>query len=640
MRQVRALTGFDRAMVLRFDQGWNGTVVAEDRSEELPSYRGLRFPASDISAQARELYRLNRLRLIPDADYVPLPIRPEAGSLTGRPADLGLSVLRSVSPVHLEYMRNMRTGASMSVSVLREGRLWGLISCHSRTAHHVPPSTRAACDLLGQIFALQIAAQEQVEQARHRVELQSVQSRLLGRMATEANFLGGLLADPEELLRLAGAQGAAVVFGDRCESVGTAPAPAHLREIAGWLRGAGKEVFATDTLAARMPRAERFKDSASGLLAISISKLHAGYVMWFHPEVVETVSWGGDPQKPAEADGLRLHPRQSFEVWKEMVRDRALPWRQGEIDTAGELRNAIVGIVLRKAEELAVLAQELGRSNRELEAFSYSVSHDLRAPFRHIVGFAELLRETGPEPLSGERLCCLDIITEAAYSAGRLVDGLLSYSQMGRAAILTVPVDMNRLVEEVRRVLLPERATGRSNGCRGPSSRSGRPGHAPAGVAEPPFQCHQVHAHGLPRPDRGRRRDGAGGDRVQRQPQRRRLRHGLCGQAFRRLPAAPPRRRVGGHRHRPSQCPSDRRASRGPRQGRRARARPSVSRCRARPPEGAEHGQPEADPPGRGQPQRPEAVAGRPAQEPARQRDRGRPQRGRGARLPVRAGGA
>jgi light-regulated signal transduction histidine kinase (bacteriophytochrome) len=458
VHQVREITGFDRVMAYRFDAAWNGTVVAEDRSGELPSYLDLRFPASDIPAQARELYRLNRLRLIPDAGYEAVPLRPPLDPRTGRPTDLGFAALRSVSPVHLEYMRNMGTGSSMSISVLRNGELWGLISCHSRGPHHVPPAARAACDLLGQIFALRIAAQEQLREAQDRVELQSVQSRLLAQMAAEENFVDGLLSDPDALLHLAGAGGAAVLLEDRCETVGQAPDPEDIRAIADWLARTGQKVVATDALPAAMPGAARFKACASGLLAISISQLHSGWVLWFRPEVVETVNWGGDPAKPATPapDGLRLHPRRSFEIWKETVRDRSLPWRASEIDTASDLRNAIVGIVLRKAEELADLAQELTRSNKELEAFSYSVSHDLRAPFRHIVGFAELLREAGPEPLGSERLRYLDIITEAAHGAGRLVDDLLSYSQMGRAAILSVNVDMNRLVAEVRRLLAPD----------------------------------------------------------------------------------------------------------------------------------------------------------------------------------------
>ncbi|MFL4990013.1 MAG: GAF domain-containing protein, partial [Microvirga sp.] len=125
-QDIRRMTGFDRVLIYRFDDAWNGTVIAEDRNEVLPSYLDLRFPASDIPAQARELYRRNRLRIIPDANYAPVPIQ----SRDPAPLDLSDSVLRSVSPVHLEYMRNMGTLASMSISILRDGELWGLISCH------------------------------------------------------------------------------------------------------------------------------------------------------------------------------------------------------------------------------------------------------------------------------------------------------------------------------------------------------------------------------------------------------------------------------------------------------------------------------------------------------------------------------
>jgi light-regulated signal transduction histidine kinase (bacteriophytochrome) len=184
--------------------------------------------------------------------------------------------------------------------------------------------------------------------------------------------------------------------------------------------------------------------------------MHASYILWFRPEVVRTVRWGGDPLKPAtqgEDGSLRLHPRRSFEIWKETLRGRALPWRPAEVDTAKEMRNAVVGIVLRRAEELASLTEELQRSNKELEAFSYSVSHDLRAPFRHIVGYSELLRKLEGAKLSERGRRYVDTIIESAYTAGTLVDNLLSFSQMGRSALKPRLVDMNALVAEVRQKL-------------------------------------------------------------------------------------------------------------------------------------------------------------------------------------------
>lgn len=458
--QVRRLTGFDRVMIYRFDEQWNGTVVAEDRNDRLPSYLDLRFPASDIPAQARELYRLNRLRLIPDADYQPVPIFPAANPQTGRSIDLSFSILRSVSPVHIEYMKNMGTPASMSISIVADGALWGLISCHNASPLRVPAHVRTACDFLGQVVAMQISAKSRSLDAAQRVERQAIQTKLLSFMAAEELFIHGLTKHPDELLGLADAEGAAVVFDGSYETLGNAPDETKVRQIVDWLSRTQShdDVFYTACLAAEMPGAEAFADTASGLLAVSISQLHPSYVLWFRPEVVQTVNWGGDPRKPVsqEPEGLRLHPRKSFEMWKETVRLTSLAWTPIQIDTASTLRNAIVGIVMRKAEELAQLTEELTRSNKELEAFSYSVSHDLRAPFRHIVGYAELLKEDESVQLHDRGRRYLDTIIESAFSAGKLVDDLLGFSQMGRSTLMPIKIDMNRLVDEVGRMLRPE----------------------------------------------------------------------------------------------------------------------------------------------------------------------------------------
>jgi light-regulated signal transduction histidine kinase (bacteriophytochrome) len=453
-QDIRRMTGFDRVLIYRFD-AWNGTVIAEDRNEVLPSYLDLRFPASDIPAQARELYRRNRLRIIPDANYTPVPIQ----SRDPAPLDLSDSVLRSVSPVHLEYMRNMGTLASMSISILRDGRLWGLISCHNREPKRVSLQVRNACDFLTQIFALQLEARENTTLAENRMRLGAVQTRLLAHMAAEEHFIAGLVNHADDLMMLAGAQGAAVLTQDHCWRMGQTPDKDQVRALVDWLSQSHQEdVFATDNLAEVYPAAAAYADRASGLLSISVSKVHASYVLWFRPEVVQTVKWGGNPQKPVqeEAGSLRLHPRRSFEIWKETVRNRSLAWDRSEVEAVKELRNAIVGIVLRRAEELASLSEELRRSNKELEAFSYSVSHDLRAPFRHIVGYSELLKKQESSELSEKGKRYVDTIIEAAYTAGTLVDNLLRFSHMGRTALKPRSVDVAALVNEIRQKLAVE----------------------------------------------------------------------------------------------------------------------------------------------------------------------------------------
>ncbi len=455
-QDIRHVTGFDRALVYRFDRDWHGTVLAEDSNGVLPSYLDLRFPASDIPAQARELYRRNRLRIIPDAGYVPVPIRPTT-TPEGEPLDLSQSVLRSVSPVHVEYMRNMGTMASMSVSILVDGALWGLVSCHNRDPRRVPLQARNACDVLTQIFALQLSAKVRGEQAEQRLALGAVQARLLGYMAEEESFVDGLLNHPGDVLALVNASGAAVVTADGCRLLGSTPPEREIRALYDWLstRGDADDVFATDALAEGFPSAEAIADRASGVLAISVSKKYASYVLWFRPEVVRTVKWGGNPVKAAQPDPGggpdRLHPRKSFETWKETVKGRSLPWSVPEVEAAKDLRASVLGIVLRRAEELAAMSEELQRSNKELEAFSYSVSHDLRAPFRHIVGYSNLLKTREGPNLSEKGRHYVETIIEAAFSAGTLVDNLLTFSQMGRHALNKVSGGLNALVEEVRR---------------------------------------------------------------------------------------------------------------------------------------------------------------------------------------------
>ena len=451
--EVRRITGFDRVMIYRFDEDWNGTVIAEDRNEQLPSYLDLRFPASDIPAQARELYRLNRLRLIADANYTPVPIEPAAPA----PIDLTYSLLRSVSPIHIEYMKNMRTLSSMSISVIREGRLWGLISCHHSQPRHVDFELRTACDLIGQFLSIQLSARERASEYERRLELRAVNAQLLARMAREDTFIHGLTRDPWLTMKLANAAGAAVLVEGTVSTMGDTPTDDEIRALADWIgEHVRDDVWWSDALHEVLPGASAYARVASGALAISLSKLHNSYLLWFRPEVIKTVKWGGDPRKPVEPVAGRLSPRKSFELWAETVRGRSQPWSASEIEAVTELRNSIVGIVLRKAEELAEVSGELERSNKELEAFSYSVSHDLRAPFRHIVGYAELLSQVESGTLSETGQRYVATIIESARFAGSLVDNLLMFSQIGRSHLNRVPVDMATLLRDVQKGLQPE----------------------------------------------------------------------------------------------------------------------------------------------------------------------------------------
>lgn len=451
---IRAITGFDRALVYQFDESWTGTVVAEDGNGVLPSYLDLRFPESDIPAQARELYRRNRVRLIADCDYTPIPVVAAADTPAPDAIDLGQAVLRSVSPVHLQYMRNMGTRASMSVSLLHEGQLWGLVSCHSQDSRRVPYHVRTACEFMGQILSLQIALKQRTRAVEERVVRRAILVKLLARMAGDEEFMAALRQDPASLLALTHADGAAIVHRNACMLVGQCPPRESVVALAHWLANEhpGAELFSSEHLARDWAGGADLADVASGVLAVPISQLHDSYLMWFRPEVVRTVRWGGDPRKQVGPDDV-LSPRSSFQAWRQTVHQQSLPWSEADREAAHEMRTAIVDIVLRKAEEMAELNEQLVRSNKELEAFSYSVSHDLRAPFRHIVGYSELLGSSAGDRLNKTEQRFLDTIVESAKSAGTLVDDLLSFSQMGRSVLGRIRMNMGVLADDVRQSL-------------------------------------------------------------------------------------------------------------------------------------------------------------------------------------------
>jgi light-regulated signal transduction histidine kinase (bacteriophytochrome) len=384
-----------------------------------------------------------------------VPLEPVINPDTHQPLDMSYCLLRSVSPMHTQYMKNMGTAASMSISIIRGGELWGLIICHNAAPATVPAEVRMACDFLGQILSLQIAAREHAADFECRIRTKSMQTALLSFMAAEDDYLSALAKHPDDLMQLTNARGVALATHAQVTLLGLTPSEPQVRRIMRWLESEVQQtVYATDALGLEMEDGAELTSTAAGMLAVSLSRVRPCYLLWFRPEVVQTVAWGGDPRKPVEEGKAdQLSPRSSFELWKETVRDHAEPWQAVEIEAAEDLRSAVVNIVLHNAEEKAELTAELEITNRELESFSYSVSHDLRAPFRHITGFSELLMELEHERLSETGKRYLNAIVESAQYAGLLVDHLLAFSRMNREALTLLPLDMNMLVAKVQREL-------------------------------------------------------------------------------------------------------------------------------------------------------------------------------------------
>ena len=459
VRELKRLTGFGRCLAYRFDAEGHGEVLAEAMDEGYERYAGHRFPASDVPAQARALYCLNFIRLIPDSDYVPVPLESSDAALAPTAIDLSLAGLRSVSPVHLEYMRNMGTRASMSVSIVVRGRLWGLVSCHDRDTRFLSFPTRAACEHLGRLLSVQVEAADERAEGEQRHELRELTLQIIAQRADLDASLLGLVNEPVPLLRLGRAAGVAVVLNEVCRSFGEVPPAPEILALAEWLRHRGDQVFQSDRLHELWPAAAAWGDVGAGVMAITISQVHRHVILWFRTAVVQTITWAGRPYKEVRSEG-RIQPRSSFASWKEELQGRSLPWTSAEAGAVMELRQSLIGIVLRRAEELNEVAAELGRVNKELEAFSYTVSHDLRAPMRHIAGYVDLVLDIEGAKLGDKSQRYLQHVKDASAYSARLVDALLDFSRMGRTAIKPGAVDMAALSNEIARELTrfePER---------------------------------------------------------------------------------------------------------------------------------------------------------------------------------------
>ena len=365
---MRSATGFDRAMVYRFLPDGSGVVTAEDATDGLESFLGLHYPASDIPKQARELYRRNWLRAIPNIDYVAAPLRPAINRRTGQPIDMSHCDLRSVSPIHLEYLRNMGVCASLSASIVCEDELWGMLVLHHYSPRYVAADVRVACETFAQILSLHVEAKLLAQNSVLRAEARSVREELVGRL-TGATDIGSVLASVD-LLDYLGATGAVVHLDRQLHFVGETPAAADILLLLDWLNGINRPLFETSHLSSVYDPATAFAPIASGLLAVGLSREPRDYVLWFRPEMASTVRWAGDPSKPTKVDrhGARLTPRGSFAEWREVTRMRATPWSAVDLEAAEALRVVFLESVLKSVdlarreaafEETRAMAEEL-----------------------------------------------------------------------------------------------------------------------------------------------------------------------------------------------------------------------------------------------------------------------------------------
>ncbi len=351
IRELKRISGFDRIMIYQFDEDWNGRVIAETLEEGMEPYLGLVFPASDVPRQARDLYLKNPYRQIPDSEYVPVKLYPLLNPLTDAFIDLSDCNLRSVAAVHIEYLKNMNVQASMSTRVLKDGKLWGLISCHHRTAKFLSYELCSVFELLSGVISTKISQLQIASEFRVGTDLQAIQSRLVEQLYLEEDLVEGLLRNETTLMDLFQAQGVMIAYNRSLQSAGVVPTVDEAQNLIMWLQGNTVEkVFYTSDILSVYDN-EHLSNNIAGFLAIPIHPERGEYILAFRTEVVREIKWGGNPDDAIrfEQDKKSYHPRNSFQMWQQTVKDTSMPWHTREVQIAESFRNMLLEYLVRKA---------------------------------------------------------------------------------------------------------------------------------------------------------------------------------------------------------------------------------------------------------------------------------------------------
>jgi len=453
VKEVKGIIGYERVMIYKFDKDYNGAIIAEHKEEHLESFWGLNYPSTDIPKQARELFLTNRVRTIADVNDNVSMIQPPLHPVTQQPLNVGSSAARGVSPIHLEYLRNMGVRASLSVAIVEHGKLWGLIACHHYSEKKaLSYRTRTLLKFMGQIFSGHLALFRANEFRENLLMKNKVHAQIFTQLDEHKDLIHGLTKEKFTILDYIKSTGAAIVYEDKISTIGITPTDDEIQKLINYLSEHDEDlVFSTDNLQSIFQEYSNLTKNFAGLLSIKLTADPAEYILWFRAPKTKEIFWGGNPEKAINKQNpkVRLSPRKSFEKWKQVVKGSADSWEKHEMDAAILLRNDIKEIFLKRFQELKKLNHDLKSSYEELESFSYSVSHDLRSPLRAIEGFGQILLEDYADKLDEYGLSVINTIVENINRMNKFVDDILRLSKLAKIKLIYNEVDVTNMLPQI-----------------------------------------------------------------------------------------------------------------------------------------------------------------------------------------------
>ena len=451
--QIKNLIGYDRIMIYKFLEDGHGEVVAEVKEDHLEPFMGLHYPASDIPKQARELYKLNLTRIITDVNTEAAPILTLTTDGQAEPLDLTHSALRAVSPIHIQYLKNMGVASSFSISLMYRDELWGLIACHNYTPRFINFKAREASKLIGQIISSALEFKQDEEDSIRNEEYKAAYDVLSRILRKGGNVAAGITEHDTTIMDVCDATGAVLVYEDQVIPLGETPSPEQLNDLIAWLKQNMEDrVYHTHQLPEVYQPAREYSAVASGVLACTLSKELGELLIWFKPEQISNIQWAGNPDKPVEPDEngiMSISPRRSFEIWTQTVKYTSSRWTRGEIANVLKLREDVMYAINRQANEIRTLNEKLKQAYEELDTFSFTVSHDLRTPLSTIKNYSELLLESNTS-LDEDAKRILKKVIGGADKLNFLIKEVLNYSRVGRADIEYSNINIEHLIHDIK----------------------------------------------------------------------------------------------------------------------------------------------------------------------------------------------